>query len=202
MYRPNAFAVDDPSVLREALRKRVFVTLAAVQDGALRFAYAPVMVGEGGVRFHLAIRNPLAALEDGMRVSLSCVAADAYVSPDWYRTMVTVPTWNYIAVEAEGPVRRLSQDELRALVIDLSAQEEAGLAPKPPWLIDKVPAPRIEAMLNAIVGFEMSFGRFEGKLKLSQDKPDDDVQGVIEGLEARGDPASLAVARAMREVKE
>ena len=105
MYRPNAFAVDDPAILRDVLRARVLATFAAVQDGQLRFAYAPVVVDEGGLRFHLALRNPMAALEDGARVSLSCLAADAYVSPDWYRTTVTVPTWNYIAVEAEGPIR-------------------------------------------------------------------------------------------------
>jgi transcriptional regulator len=201
MYRPNAFAVDDPAVLRAVISNRVFATFAAVIDGRIAFAYAPVIVDDGGVRFHLALLNPLAALESGSRVLMSIVARDAYVSPDWYRAIVTVPTWNYIAVEGEGTVRRLARDELRALVIALSAQEEAKLAPKAPWLIDKVPEARVEAMLSAITGFELSFERLQGKFKLSQDKPEDDIAGVIEGLEARGDPASSAVARAMREVK-
>ncbi len=135
------FAVDDVAVLQAVLRRRVFVTFAALQDGALRFAYAPIVVDpDGRVRFHLAMRNPLASLEDGARVSLSALAADAYVSPDWYRTIVTVPTWNYIAVEGEGTVRRLPREELRRLLADLSAQEEQKLAPKPAaWTIDKVP---------------------------------------------------------------
>jgi transcriptional regulator len=201
MYRPHAFALDDAGVLREVLRRRVFVTLATVKDGEILFAYAPVLVEAGGIRFHLAIRNPMASMEDGMRVSLSCLAADAYVSPDWYTTIVTVPTWNYIAVEGEGAVRRLPREELRTLLADLSAQEEQKLAPKPPWTMDKVAPERTEAMLNAIVGFEMKFDRLEGKFKLSQDKPDEDVQGVIEGLEARGDAMSLAVAGEMRRVQ-
>ena len=83
MYRPHAFALDDAGVLREVLRRRIFVTLATARDGEILFAYAPVVVEEGGLRFHLAIRNPMAAMEDGTRVSLSCLAADAYVSPDW-----------------------------------------------------------------------------------------------------------------------
>jgi transcriptional regulator len=198
MYRPHAFAVDDAEVLREVLRRRVFVTLATMKDGGILFAYAPVAVEEGGMRFHLAMRNPMAAMEDGARVSLSCLAADAYVSPDWYRTIVTVPTWNYIAVEGEGAVRRLPREELRALLVDLSAQEEQRLAPKPPWTMDKVAPERTEALMNAIVGFSLSFERLEGKFKLSQDKPVEDMQGVIDGLEARGDAASLAVARQMR----
>jgi len=199
MYRPHAFAVDDVAVLQEVLRRRVFVTFAALQDSALRFAYAPIIVDPDGVRFHLAMRNPLASLEDRARVSLSALAADAYVSPDWYRTIVTVPTWNYIAVEGEGVVRRLSREELRTLLADLSAQEEQKLAPKPPWTMDKVSPERTEAMMNVIQGFALSFERLEGKFKLSQDKLPEDRQGVINGLEARGDAASLAVVRAMRD---
>jgi transcriptional regulator len=198
MYRPAAFAVDDADLIRAVIAARVFATLAAAEGGAIRFAYAPVILSEKGVRYHLAMRNPLAALADGALVSLSMLAADAYVSPDWYKALVTVPTWNYIAVEGKGTVRRLAPDELHALVVDLSAMEEEKLAPKPPWTIDKVPEARTNALLGAIVGFELSFERLQGKFKLSQDKNPDDVAGVIAGLEARGDPASLAVARAMR----
>ncbi|HEY7976833.1 MAG TPA: FMN-binding negative transcriptional regulator [Rhizomicrobium sp.] len=205
MYRPSAFAVDDASVLHDVIRNRVFATIAAVRDGAVVFAYAPLILdaengGLGGIRFHLAIGNPLAKLENGARVSMNLMAADAYVSPDWYRKLVTVPTWNYIAVEGEGAVRRTSREELRKLVVDLSAQEEEKLLPKPPWLIDKVPPARTEALLNGIVGFSLSFERLQGKFKLSQDKSQDDFDGAIDGLEARGDAASLAVARAMRRV--
>jgi predicted FMN-binding regulatory protein PaiB len=32
MYRPHAFALDDAGVLREVLRRRVFVTLATVKE--------------------------------------------------------------------------------------------------------------------------------------------------------------------------
>jgi transcriptional regulator len=126
------------------------------------------------------------------------MVVDAYISPDWYKTIVTVPTWNYIAVEGEGIVRRQSRDELRKLVLDLSAMEEQKLLPKTPWTIDKVPRARTEALLGAIVGFSLPFDRLEGKFKLSQDKNPEDLAGVIAGLEARGDAASVAVARAMR----
>ncbi len=205
MYSPSAFAVNNVAVIHDVLRERVFATIAAIQDGAVCFAYAPVVVDaengpRGGIRFHLARGNPLATLADGARVAVSIVATDTYVSPDWYRTIVTVPTWNYIAVEGEGALHRQSAAELRQLVIDLSAQEEEKLAPKAPWLIDKVAEARQTALLNGIVGFAVSFDRLEGKFKLSQDKSPDDIEGAIAGLEARSDPASQAVANAMRKV--
>ncbi|HEX4862303.1 MAG TPA: FMN-binding negative transcriptional regulator, partial [Rhizomicrobium sp.] len=155
-------------------------------------------VDEDGVRFHLASGNPLAALDDGASVSLSCIAGDAYVSPDWYETKGRVPTWNYIAVEGRGIVRRLSAEDLRRLLIDLSASEEDKLAPKQPWTIDKVPEEKMGALMNAIVGFSVRFKTLEGKFKLSQNVTPGDVDGVVAGLEARGDPASVAVAAAMR----
>lgn len=205
MYRPSAFAVDDISALHGVIRNRVFATIAAVHDGSVAFAYAPVVLdagtgARGGIRFHLAAGNPLAKLEDGARVSISMIAVDAYVSPDWYRKLVTVPTWNYIAVEGDGLIRRSSREELRKLVIDLSAGEEQKLLPKTPWLIDKVPPGRIETMLNGIVGFSLPFDRLQGKFKLSQDKSGEDFDGVIAGLEARGEVASLTVAKEMRKV--
>jgi transcriptional regulator len=207
MYRPGAFAIDDTAVLHGVIRERVFATIVAIVGGAVTFAYAPVILDaengpRGGVRYHLAIGNALAKLEDGARVWMSMNAFDAYVSPDWYTSIVTVPTWNYIAVEGEGVVRRTSREELRQLVIDLSAQEEEKLLPKPPWLIDKVPPARQEALLNGIAGFSLTLERLEGKFKLSQDKKPEDFAGVIAGLEARGDAASLAVLTAMRRVRK
>jgi transcriptional regulator len=202
MYRPSAFAVDDVAVLHGMVRDRVFATIAAIRDGAVAFAHAPVVVDStsplGGIRFHLALRNPLAALKDGDRVWMSLQGPDAYVSPDWYKTIVTVPTWNYIAVEGEGAVRRLSRDALRTLLVDLSAMEETKLLPKTPWTIDKVPEARSEALMNIIVGFSLPFERLEGKFKLSQDKSSEDIDCVIAALEVRGDAGGLAVARAMR----
>lgn len=205
MYRPSAFAVDELSVLHDFLAQHPFATIACVLNGDVQFAYAPVVLGKDGafgvVRFHLALRNPLAQAPDSTRMHFSFLGPQAYVSPDWYRTVVTVPTWNYLAVQGAGAARRLSRDALRALVIALSAQEEAHLLPKPPWLIDKLPAERAEALLGAIVGFEVAFEELRGSFKLSQEKRPEDRAGVIEGLEARGDAASLAVAKEMRKRK-
>lgn len=206
MYRPSAFAVDDVAVLHNVIRQRPFATIAGIRDGAVSFAYAPVILDaengpKGGVRYHLAIGNPLAKLEDGARLRISMMAADAYISPDWYRETVTVPTWNYIAVEGEGAVRRASREELRQLVIDLSSQEEEKLLPKKPWLIEKVPPQRVEALLNGIVGFSLAFETLQGKFKLSQDKKPADIESVIAALDARGDASSHAIARAMKEAK-
>ena len=199
MYRPPAFAIDDRNALLAFLRDHPFATLAAVVGGSVQFAYAPVIVSEDGTaRFHLARNNPLAALADGARLRLSFLGPHAYVSPDWYRSEGMVPTWNYSAVEGEGAVRRLDEAALRTLLADLSAAEEAHLLPKKPWTVDKVPAAKMATLLNAIVGFSLRFEMLQGKFKLSQNIEPEDAAGAMQGLEARGDAQSVAVAGAMR----
>jgi len=200
MYRPPAFAADDCETLYRHIRSRAFATVAAVSDGTVALAYAPVVVDEGrnAVRFHLARNNPVAAMADGTPVVLSFVGPDAYISPDWYETPGMVPTWNYVAVEGRGRARRIEGKPLRELLADVTAAEESKLLPKAPWTIDKVPDPKMTSLLAAIVGFEVVFESLEGKFKLSQNIRPEDAAGAWRGLEARGDAASLAVADLMR----
>lgn len=206
MYRPAAFASDDVAVLHDVIRKRVFATIACEIGGTIEFAYAPVVVDasdgpNGSVRFHLAGNNPVASIPDGTPLAFSFLGPDAYVSPDWYDTKGRVPTWNYIAVEGRGVARRLDQNALRQLLIDLSAVEENKLLPKTPWTIDKVPEEKMEALLNAIMGFVVQFDTLEGKFKLSQNVTPDDAEGVMRGLIKRGDAAGRGIAKAMRNTR-
>jgi transcriptional regulator len=203
MYRPPAYAIDDVAVLNLVMRERAFATIAAVVGERVQFAYAPIVVDRhpeplGTARFHLARANPLAEL-DGDEIRLSFLAADAYVSPDWYQTNGFVPTWNYIAIEGAGRPQRLDEHGLRTLLGDVTANAENKLRPKAPWTLDKLPEERIAKLLSAIRGFAVPLQSLEGKFKLSQDKKAADIAGAIAGLEHRGDPASLALARAMRE---
>ena len=197
--------VDDVAALHAFIGNRPFATIGVVVESRVVLAYAPVVLDAGGalgtVRFHLAKNNPVAAVADGAPMQISFMGPDAYVSPDWYVSQGLVPTWNYMAVEGEGWARVLPDLELQALLVDLSAEQERQLLPKKPWTVDKLTADRRAALTNAIVGFSVMFEKLEGKFKLSQDKKPEDIEGVIAGLEARGDAASLAVAKAMRSTR-
>lgn len=204
MYRPRPYIQDDIKALHAIIRGRSFGLVAAVIDGTPQFAYAPVVIEDDGsrgtVRFHLARANPLAQLNN-VKVRLSVLGPDTYVSPDWYKTEGLVPTWNYIAVEGAGVMRQLDQPALRQLLVDLSADQEERLRPKKPWTIDKVPEQRMGALLAAIVGFSVAFETLEGKFKLSQDKKPEDFDGVVRMLEASDDAGARAVATAMRKTR-
>ena len=147
---------------------------------------------------HLARANLLAAHLDGSRALASLADHDAYVSPDWYGSEDQVPTWLYIAVEAEGPVRRLGDDELVEQVDGLSAVHEAALAPKPIWTREKMSPARYDALLHGIVGFELNPESLRGTRKLNQNKHGSDRDGALAGLRGVGRDALAALVETAR----
>lgn len=78
----------------------------------------------------------------------------------------------------------------------LSIKHEAERAE--PWSVDDAPAAYIAGQLRAIVGVELLIDRLEAKTKISQNRSADDIDGVIDGLEADGERAVSAAMRARR----
>ena len=164
-------------------------------DGPM-LVHAPVIVrAPDRIQFHVANRNRALDALEGRRALLSCLGPDAYISPDWYGSDDQVPTWNYVTVEAEGPLRRLDETELADLLDALSAAHEARLAPKPEWTRDKMSPGRFEAMLKAITGFELSIEALRGTRKLGQHKKAAEQAGAAAGL-APFNPAMAALMAA------
>jgi transcriptional regulator len=64
--------------------------------------------------------------------------------------------------------------------------------------VDDAPPAFVAGQLRAIVGVELRISRIEAKVKLSQNRPPADVDGVIAGLTARGDTASADAVSAAR----
>jgi transcriptional regulator len=187
MHPNAAFAWTDTAAMRAFVSERAFAHIFAQTPDGPMVAHAPVAVTAGGdLQFHLARANRLVPHLDGLIALASVLGDDSYVSPDWYARPNQVPTWLYRAVEAEGPVRRMSRDELVAQLDAMSAAMEAGLAPKPAWTRGKMANGTFEAMLPGIVGFEMKAGALRGTLKLNQHKPPEDIAGMVEALRALG----------------
>ena len=93
---------------------------------------SPTAIGSDSTCSRAAI-SPIRRWPPAARRCSSQTGPHAYISPEWYGLEDRVPTWNYVAVELEGPVRALDPDALIRLVDDLSAEQEARLAPKVPW---------------------------------------------------------------------
>jgi transcriptional regulator len=120
----------------------------------------------------------------------------AYISPAHYDTKLAVPTWNYIAVHVYGTLKLI--DDLAgkdALLKRLIAQHEPGYAEQ--WR--GLPTAYQDKMLNAIVGFRLQVTRWEGKFKLSQNRPAPERRRIQDAF-AEGTANEQALARWMAQL--
>ena len=178
-----------------------FARIFAQTPGGPRVAHVPVLVrnqAKGPVLgFHLANGNALAKSIDGLMALAVCEGPNGYISANWYQDVRgAVPTWNYVAVECEGIVRVLERPALIALLDDLTAMMEPRVGEN--WSRAKMEASRFDAMLGAITAYELEITALRGTRKLSQNKAEDDVAGVLAGMDVND---MSEIAGAMRELR-
>lgn len=63
-----------------------------------------------------------------------------------------------------------------------------------PWSIDDAPEGYVEQASQAVIGVELHIERLEGQFKLSQNRSERDVAGVVDGLRGRARPDDLPLA--------
>ena len=173
------------------------MVFASTPDGP-RVAHVPVFyTGDGALQFHLANSSALTKHIDGMNILCVINGPDSYISPDWYGSENQVPTWNYMALELEGPVRKMADEGLIAHLHDLSRVNEEKITDKKPWAIDKMDDAIFQKMTKAITGFEMEVKAWRDTLKLNQNKSAEDRDNAATALEKNG---QLAMAHLMRNI--
>ena len=209
MYTPAAFREDRPEILHGLIRQARLATL--VSNGAAGvpdISHLPLTLDAetNTLIGHLARANPHgAALRAAGRAVAVFRGPEAYVSPNWYPSKAehhrVVPTWNYEAVHAEGPIEIIDDAAaLHGIVSRLTAEKEA--AQPRPWAVSDAPAPFVAGQLKGIVGVVLRIETLIGKRKLSQNRAAPDRDGAEAGLAASDDPRDRDLAAAMRAAAE
>jgi transcriptional regulator len=197
-FRPNRASAEERATHEALIHEAGFGMVFATTPDGPRVAHVPLLsTGSGTVQFHLSRRNELTKHMDGMTALAVVNGPEGYVSPRWYENPSQVPTWNYVALEMEGRVRRMDTAGLTKLLEKHSAQHEAQVVGGAPWTMDKLPPDILDKMLAAIVGFELEVETWRPTFKLSQNKSATDRARIAEGLEAQGSPAIAERMRAL-----
>jgi len=199
MHPHPAFRWEDRDAMRAFVREIGFGALFAATPDGPRVAHVPaIFLDDDRLGFHVARGNGIARHLDGTEALFSVQGPDAYISPDWYGLgHDQVPTWNYLAVELQGLVRKMDRDALAAQIEQLTAENEARLAPKAPWRRDTMPDGLFDRMMGGITGFTLEITAWRGTAKLGQNKPEAARLAAADGLDAAG---QRAVAHLMREL--
>lgn len=188
IYMPTHFAVADRPSQIGLMRAFPFATLVSVADAMPAFSHVPMVVLERGETIvllgHVSIANPhWRSWRAGEPVIAVFHGPNGYVSPRLYSVREAVPTWNYVAVHAQGQLTTIddSAGKERILKALINEHDQAYHAQ---W--DELSTEFKEKMKRGIVGFEIAVERVDGKFKLSQNRPPQDRASVLAAMEAGG----------------
>lgn len=202
MYTPAYTAETRPERLHQLVREFPLGQLVTHGPQGLDANVLPFLLdvqpdGSAVLRAHAARANPVWRECAGTQVMALFQGPQAYVSPNWYPSKAedgrAVPTWNYIVVQAHGPL--VVHDDvawMRQFLTRLTARHEA--AQPRPWRLEDAPPGYLDAMLRGVVGLEIPVASWQGKWKMSQNHPQPNRDGVARGLRERGDDQARAVA--------
>jgi transcriptional regulator len=214
------YLLTDEARVRALIREHGWATLVSVTDDGPVASHVPVLLdtaddvlaaAPGPVTGRLPDRwcrpaAPLTVLShlgrpdevlhqiDGTREALLIVEGPyGYISPGWYGYTPAVPTWNYVAVHLYGTVELLDAEESYRIMADTVDRYEAPM-PDPV----AVPEEYAHRIAPGAVGFRLRVTRWQGKAKLSQDKPRAVAERVVSALETDPTYADPALAAEMR----
>lgn len=202
MYIPPAFRVDDVADIHRIMREARSATLVTATAEGLIGTPLPMLLDEnegqyGTLYAHVARANPQWKLVPTGEAMVVFAGPEAYVTPSWYATKQethkVVPTWNYIAVHAYGPVEFFDDaDRLLDVVTRLTDLHEQSREDR--WAVTDAPTDFIKAQLRGIIGLRMPITRLDGKRKMSQNRNAADRAGAIDGLSRSDRPEDRVVA--------
>jgi transcriptional regulator len=205
MYIPKSFNQSDLAVLHAFIQEHNFATLVSQTADELIATHLPLMLdttrGEYGTLLgHMAKANSHWKSITQTSSLVMFHGPHTYISPNWYETHPSVPTWNYTVVHAYGTARIIDNpDEVQPMLETLVNHHEAGFSPA--WEMD-LPSDYMATMMQAIVAFEIPITRLQGKFKLSQNRSQEDQLRVMEALGISSYPPDRDVSTLMQKSTE
>ncbi|HEV7806904.1 MAG TPA: FMN-binding negative transcriptional regulator [Solirubrobacteraceae bacterium] len=192
MRADDTFARDDLETARSIARAHPFATIVTAD---VRATHMPCLVDEDADGLvlvgHVARADPACASLDGPLL-LIFQGPHGYVSASWYAAD-RIPTWNHVTLHVRG-TPQLLEDALPVLRRTVEHFE----APMPrPWSLQRMGETARE-MADKVVAFRLPADSWHADAKLSQDKPRDEQERVLAGLESPGPYANAPLAGLMR----
>ncbi len=197
MHPNPLFRSDDRQLFETLIDQIGFGMVFLTTPDGPRVAHTPLLsTGDGAVQFHLARGNALTRHLDGATALVTVNGPDAYVSPRWYDNRDTVPTWDYVALEMEGRVRRMADEGLEAFLHAVIAKFESRIEGEP-WRAEESSEATWSGLFRGIVGFEMEVQAWRPTVKLSQKKSASERETIAAGQEAQGNGAIATLMRGL-----
>lgn len=183
MYIPSYFEMKDRQEMNEVMAAYGFATVTSVHQGSLVATHLPLLLSEDHTELigHFAKGNSQWRDIEGQDVLVVFQGPHSYISPSWYETQETVPTWNYVTVHVTGKVQLMDENDSRLWqsMVDMTEKYED---PHSTFSLHHVNKDYIASLSKGVIGFTISIDKIEGKAKLSQNHSLERVERVIDAL--------------------
>lgn len=201
MRQNPSFAMTDVAEIRRLIERNPWVTLVSQTDGGLVASHYAVLLDH--TLDDLTIVGHVGKPDDlihglGEKELLVVVQGPhGYISPGWYDDAPAVPTWNFVSAHLAGVPELLSTEENLEVLDRLVDHFEGGM-PQPRRLWER---PNDDAFVGRLekgtVGFRLTPTRVVAKRKLSQNRPAETVDHIIDMLRGDGPHPNPALADEM-----
>jgi transcriptional regulator len=205
MRHTPGFVLSDVDEIRRLIRENPWATIVSHTGAGIVASHYPVVlehdddpdaivlvshVGRPDERSHELGEHEVLVIVQGPH---------GYVSPGWYPAEQIIPTWNHVTAHLWGTPEILSDDENFRVLGELVDHFER-VRPEPSTLsLDEEGSRRVA---KGTVGIRLRVTRFDARLKLSQNKPPEVVDRIIDELEHGEHYAQPALAAEMRRVRD
>jgi len=205
MYIPGLFKLTDSETIRQFINDNGFGILINSVNGKIWATHIPMLLEKDKdqkdiLTGHLSKANiQWKEFEKSQEVLVVFPANHSYISSSWY-DHENVSTWNYLAVHVYGTIHIIEGAELKEELAKIVNKYEFDMPN--PVSVDRMTESFVQSEMKGIVGFKISISEIQAAQKLSQNRDDKNYLRIIEGLENKGDPDSLEMAKIMREKKQ
>lgn len=206
MYIQPLFAISEISELQQVMHDYPLATLIAEGAGEVEINLLPLLLMKAGslgrLKGHVSKSHHLFSKGHSIKtVTAIFQSPNAYISPRWYingqRSGRNAPSWNYMAVQAQGRIRFIDvalwmREHLDALTHSQEALREEA------WSPTQADPEFLGAVAARLIGFEMDIENLSGKRFLSQQRTAADRDSLIQHLAQDRGPGAAAVSRLIK----
>lgn len=168
MYPPKHYQEFKKEKLIEIIKNYPLATVISVEDNQPFITHLPLIYKNDVIYGHIDNNNPHRnVLQNNNEVTLIFSGPQSYISPSLFKSN-QLPTWNYIKLHITGKVSKIENNKhIKQSIVEMTDSLEA---PDYNYRLD-INDERMEHLVHYISGFKIEDLNWEGKVKMSQDKP-------------------------------
>lgn len=200
MYTPKHTLISDINEIHNFMEANSFAILVTVNGKKINATHLPVLTDKKDSEYGTLYCHISKANEQWKNISGEVLVifpgAHHYISPSWYETGQSVPTWNYVSVHAYGEIEITEDYEMKkkhmSELVKFYERKDSS------YKTENLDKKYFDGLLNGTVAFKIRITKLEGKKKLSQNHPEDRQRLVIKELEKSGSDDAKVISELMR----